>query len=151
MPKSIMDFVAEAKAVVPSITPHELMGIHGQTLLGIGPGAAGRRRHGAGAADPAGAGSQPRGGALTICGIGTKARVPLIGRESNGFRNPRSPTPSRAGRFYLSTTLGDFHQLAQQPLAHLPIGGNTRTSLERLDSCLGVRAINSIGGPRIVP
>ncbi len=27
MPKSIMDFVAEAKAVVPSITPHELMGI----------------------------------------------------------------------------------------------------------------------------
>ncbi len=27
MPKSIMDVVAEAKAVVPSITPHELMGI----------------------------------------------------------------------------------------------------------------------------
>ena len=27
MPKSIMDFVAEAKAVVPSITPQELMGI----------------------------------------------------------------------------------------------------------------------------
>jgi len=34
MPKSIMDVVAEAKAVVPSITPQELMGIlHQDTVL----------------------------------------------------------------------------------------------------------------------